>query len=358
MNTQLVAELLEPIPGNHPGGTDLAYFKEFDAIREARRADDPTLAQGAWETEIKAAQWPLVRELCEEALRKKSKDFQIACWYTEAMTRLEGFSGLDSGLKLLNGLLTDFWEFAYPELDPNDHEERISKFEWLDTQMPHVVRCVPMTSAASGGYSWLQWEESRNVENIGARDAKAKETALAEGKLAADTFDKAVIASGGKFYEALLAQLIAVQAVQVELEQSVDRAFGADAPSLRGLRDTIAASVDLAQRLAVRTGAKQAVTPAAPITEQVVTEQKRPPMNAPHFSGPIQSRDEVIKQLREIARFFRDAEPHSPVSLLAERAARWAEMPLEQWLSTVIKDDVTLGHLRELLDWERGGSSS
>ena len=56
MSKQLVAELLEPIPGGHPGGTDLAYFKEFDAIREARRADDPTLAQGAWETEIKAAQ--------------------------------------------------------------------------------------------------------------------------------------------------------------------------------------------------------------------------------------------------------------------------------------------------------------
>ncbi len=360
MPNQLVAELLEPIPGSHPGGSDLAYFKEFDAIREARRADDPTLAQGAWETEIKAAQWPLVRELCEEALRKKSKDFQIACWYIEAMTRLEGFSGLDTGLKLLNGLLTDFWEFAYPELDPNDQEERISKFEWLDTQMPHVVRCVPMTSAVSGGYSWLQWEESRNVENIGARDAKAKETALAEGKLAADTFDKAVTASGGKFYEGLLAQLLAVQATQAKLEQNVDRAFGAEAPSLRGLRDTIAASVDLAQRLAARTGAKAAATPP-PVTttaEVIVTEQKRPPMNAPQFSGPIQSRDEAVNQLREIARFFRDTEPHSPVSLLAERAARWAEMPLEQWLSTVIKDEVTLGHLRELLDWERDSSSS
>ena len=136
MPNNLVAELLEPIPGNHPGGSDLAYYKEFDAIREARRADDPTLAQGEWVTEIKAAQWPLVRELCEEALRNRTKDFQIACWYTEALTRLEGFTGLETGLKLLNGLLTDFWEFAYPELDPSDLEERISKFEWLDTQTP------------------------------------------------------------------------------------------------------------------------------------------------------------------------------------------------------------------------------
>jgi type VI secretion system protein ImpA len=363
MTKQLVTELLEPIPGGHPGGTDLAYFKEFDAIREARRADDPTLAQGAWETEIKAAQWPLVRELCEEALRKKSKDFQIACWYTEALTRLEGFSGLDTGLKLLNGLLTDFWEFAYPELDPTDLEERISKFEWLDTQMPHVLRSVPMTSAKSGGYSWLQWEESRSVENLGARDAQAKEAALAEGKLAADTFDKAADASGGKFYEKLLAQLIAVQNTHAELETLVDRAFGADSPSLRSMRDAIAGCVDLANRLAVRTGAKAqpapiVATPNTPATAPIVTQQERPAMNAPQFSGPIQSRSEAVNQLREISRFFRDTEPHSPVALLADRAARWAEMPLEQWLSTVIKDDATLGQLRELLDWERGEASN
>ena len=80
-------------------------------------------------------------------------------------------------------------------------------------------------------------------------------------------------------------------------------------------------------------------------------------MNTPQFSGPIRSRDEAVNQLREIARFFRDTEPHSPVALLADRAARWAEMPLEQWLSTVIKDDVTLGQLRELLDWEGKASS-
>ena len=363
MSKQLVTELLEPIPGGgHPGGADLAYLKEFDAIREARRADDPSLAQGAWVTEVKAAQWPLVRELCEEALRKKSKDFQIACWYTEALTRIEGFSGLDTGLKLLNGLLTDFWEFAYPELDLSDLEERISKFEWLDSQMPHVLRSVPMTSAASGGYSWLQWEESRHVENIGARDLQAKELALAEGKLAGDAFDKAAKASGGKFYEKLLAQLIAVQATQAELEQNIDRAFGADAPSLRSLRDAIAACVDLAQRLSGRNGVKAQPAiieaPSTPAVDVVVTEQKRPTMNAPQFSGPIHSRDEAVNQLREIAQFFRQTEPHSPVSLLADRAARWAEMPLEQWLSTVIKDDATLGQLRELLDWENGAPSN
>jgi type VI secretion system protein ImpA len=160
-----------------------------------------------------------------------------------------------------------------------------------------------------------------------------------------------------------LAQLIAVQNTHAEFETLVDRAFGADAPSLRSMRDAIAGCVDLANRLAVRTGAKAQPAPVVaplvtPDTDSVVTQPERPAMNAPQFSGPIQSRSEAVNQLREIARFFRDTEPHSPVALLADRAARWAEMPLEQWLSTVIKDDATLGQLRELLDWERDGESS
>ncbi len=54
--------------------------------------------------------------------------------------------------------------------------------------------------------------------------------------------------------------------------------------------------------------------------------------------------------LREVARYFRQHEPHSPVPLLAERAARWAEMSLEEWLLHVVKDESTLQQLRELLD--------
>jgi type VI secretion system protein ImpA len=39
------------------------------------------------------------------------------------------------------------------------------------------------------------------------------------------------------------------------------------------------------------------------------------------------------------------------VAPLAERAANWAEMPLERWLASVVKDQGTLAQLRELLDF-------
>ena len=45
--------LLAPIPGENPAGTDVRYEGIYDAIREARRADDPDAPQGEWVHERK-----------------------------------------------------------------------------------------------------------------------------------------------------------------------------------------------------------------------------------------------------------------------------------------------------------------
>jgi type VI secretion system protein ImpA len=53
--------------------------------------------------------------------------------------------------------------------------------------------------------------------------------------------------------------------------------------------------------------------------------------------------------LAAVADFFRRTEPHSPVAYLVQRAVRWAELPLEEWLKYVIHDDTTLANVRETL---------
>jgi hypothetical protein len=67
-------------------------------------------------------------------------------------------------------------------------------------------------------------------------------------------------------------------------------------------------------------------------------------------NGAITTRKEAIAQLRRVADYFRRTEPHSPVAYLADKAARWGEMPLHVWLKRVIKDDATLSQMQEMLD--------
>jgi type VI secretion system protein ImpA len=358
MNTELLNALLAPIPGDEIAGEDIGFSPELDEIRETRREDDPTLAQGEWETTIKTAQWPRVAELCEAVLRNRSKDLQVAAWYVEAMTKLQGFAGLAFGLKVLDGLITDFWEFAFPALDPEDLDERVGKVEWLNNQLVIVVKHIPMTNKASGAYSWLKWDESRSVENLGLKEAQAKEKALAEGKLSGEAFDKAAVATGLVFYENLLAQIRDAGTTLALFEQHVDEKFGHEAPSLKDLREAVSACADLAQRIIAKLGGSAVPQTQKEMGEETVeapqSQQEPAPAARPMAVGAIRSRGDAINALREVARYFRANEPHSPVALLAERAAKWADMPIETWLSSVIKDESTLRELRELLDLRSG----
>lgn len=358
MHAELLNTLLAPIPGDQIAGEDIAFAPEVDEIREARREDDTSLTQGEWETALKTAQWPRVMELCEGVLRDKSKDLQIAAWYTEALTKVNGFSGLAFGVKVLDGLITDFWEFVHPAFDPADLDERIGKIEWLNNQLTLVVRNIPLTSKASGGYAWLKWDESRQVENLGLKDAEAKQQAIDEGKLSGEAFARAVTASGLGFYENLRTQIREAASALADFDLHVDEKFGRDAPSLKDLREALGGCGELAEKMIAKLGgaASQAVTEQEPSGEgQMEASDIQPQSGISSIAvGGIRSRGDAINALRAVSRYFRANEPHSPVSLLAERAAKWAEMPIESWLGSVIKDEATLRELRELLDVRPG----
>jgi len=345
----LLAALLTPISLEQPGGSDIGYSTEFDDIRKLRKGDDPNLSQGEWVREIRVPQWPAVRDLCETLLRTRSKDLQAACWYAESLAQLEGFPGLTFGLKTLEGLLARFGHADTPALFPADPEEQIAKLEWLNAEMPVVIQGIPMTNPKAGGYSRLKWEESRLVENLGVRDPKAKEEALAGGKLSGEAWDKAARASGQTFYLNLFGQIQEAQGACETLGQRVEQKFSGESPNLGDLRDALADCAEMAQQMLKSFGIDPRLEASAATALTLHPDAFETPP-APTPSGPITSRAEAVLRLREVARYFREHEPHSPVGPLAERAARWGEMPLGQWLSRVIKDEATLNQLQELLD--------
>ena len=76
--------------------------------------------------------------------------------------------------------------------------------------------------------------------------------------------------------------------------------------------------------------------------------QERPRKNAlVLFSGALLGFEAALASLAQIAAFFRRTEPHSPVAYLLERAVTWANMPLEDWLAEVVRDQGTLSSIRE-----------
>lgn len=364
--TDAIQDLMQPIAGDNPAGTDMSYSVVFDQIREARRYDDPSLAQGEWALALKVADWPRVIGLCEKTLQQHSKDLQLLVWYTEALVRTRGFDGAGSGLLAIAAWLRNYWETGFPPFDPHDLDERIGKLEWLNQQLALALKQVPLVAPAQGGFHWLDWYQSRELDNLGLRNPEARLAALEAGKLSGEQFDKAAQDSGRQWFQNLAAELDRLSLAYRQLDELVDKCFGEQAPALVALRNVIQACQDLVMRYQQRwQGAVAAADRApAPVAHDAASTAPKgagsptvntlPRATEPLTDGQIRNRQQAVLMLCEVARYFRQNEPHSPVALLAERAARWADMSLEQWLQHVVKDDSTLQQLRELLDVGQG----
>ncbi len=237
-----IDSLLAPIPGENPAGEDLRYSPIYDALKEARRADDQ-LERGEWQREIKTSEWDKVISIAGEALSKQSKDLQIAVWLVEALIRKEGFGGAGAGLRLLHGLLSNYWENMYPSMEDGDLDFRAAPLQLLNEKLSSSLKEVPLTDpSATPGFSWLKWQESRDVgaeadtvNRSGGTDEnkkKRREELIAEGKLAAEEFDSAVARTSKSFYETLSEELAESRETFKQLDQLVDEKFGSQGPRL------------------------------------------------------------------------------------------------------------------------------
>lgn len=352
--------LLAPIPGPHPAGTDQRYAGPYDAIREARRAED-ALPQGDWKRPTKSADWPAVIKLATEALKTQAKDLQIAAWLAEALVKQHGFAGLRDGLRVLRELQERFWGSLYPAIEDGDLDARSGPLEWLNERLPTSLKAIPVTRSREGAvYSWLDWDESRRVDNLARQNPVAKEAALAEGKITGEQFDKAVAASPREFCDRVLEDLNHAWEEWNRLDRVVEGKFGSQAPSLLNLRKALEECRSLVEAV---TKSKRQLEPDPAATQRAHPE--RAASIRPHLEreragsmGSLEPQDraDAIQRLLVVAAFFRETEPQSPVSYLVERAVQWAEMPLDAWLKEVIPDEGVLARVRETLGLKAAGS--
>ena len=141
--------------------------------------------------------------------------------------------------------------------------------------------------------------------------------------------------------------MVGCGAALLRLQSVLDGRAGDHAPSFRAARETL----QTVRALVERFGGKPEPKPA-PVEAKATQQAAGPAATEAVVAtvvGPIRSRAQALDQLREVAEFFRQTEPRSPVAYLAARAAKWGDMPLHAWLRTVVKDDATLSQIEELL---------
>lgn len=338
-------DLLKPIEGPSPSGVDLRYDELFSKVKEARR-EEAVPPPGMSEQDRKIADNPLVIKLACDALTKKTKDLWLAAWLTEAWVKVSGFGGLREGLTLCHGLVENFWDTLYPEIEDGDVEIRAAPLEFLGSRLELPLKSVRLVAKEAYGYTDIQ--EARKLGHEG--DAKtdeakaARAAALKLGRIPLETIDKCFEESPKAFYAQSEKDIDGCREILKKLNEVCNEKFADSAPSFSGLEtvlDEIRPVVHgFLQKKREREPDPVEEKPAEAAAEGAAENVSGEAGAAAATSGPVRAgitisldgtsepadRVEAIRKIADAAAFLRRREPRSPAPYLMLRGLRWGEL--------------------------------
>ena len=222
-----VDRLLAPVSDAAPAGEDVRYDTAFDRLKGARRdAEDIEMRPGdegedsSGRESATSAAWAAVADQSAEILCAKAKDLQVALWLAEALSRLRGFRGAMTGLRVLAGVVDTYWDTFFPRVDPQDDEPlgfRVGLMTWVDGRLPVVLKTAPVTGPPDG-YALIHFEATQKTGD-------EKKALIADGWPTTEQFDAALKASSSDWLEQTLVEIAACRAALEDLARVSDARF-------------------------------------------------------------------------------------------------------------------------------------
>lgn len=300
-----VDEWLAPLPDeSEPCGKDLEYDNDYLELQKA--------ALGKPETQFGPGEPPVWRDVSEKsaALLDRSRDLRIALLWVRAQVNLSGFSALHGGLRLIEGLIANFWEHLHPLPDPDDQDPYARA---------NALAILPQGEGLLGDVRQSVFFDIRGVGELrlraieialGQMSARADETPLSRDQISQ------MAASAVQQDPALAEQPGAVLAQLVSLDSQLTERFGAEgAPDLKPL---VALVKNVRSILPMAEGAQD--------EEQGDESQEAASGSASgsgaRLSGAVRSRDEAVRAIDMVCEFLERTEPTNPAQLMLRRARK------------------------------------
>ncbi|KKB61228.1 type VI secretion protein [Robbsia andropogonis] len=326
--------LLAPIKAAMPCGRPARDSPSYSQIAQERRHDDPSLPMGAWQRDLKRADWLKVSQLITEMLMYESKDIQLLAWLYEAQLKQYGIAGIAPTLVLLCEMISRYWDHIHPSPSQGDYEHRANLIRSISDKNLAALRLAPLIQLEDGKtYCWADWERAHYHERArgGSRsDVDTESATLAQLQEALDA------TSAADFLELRARLSDALNRID-EMNTVLDQRFEGEAPSLHKtteLLGSIRSLVDgelhkqgvplkppaVHEPLAAGVGLDSAETYTAPPPPVSGTPETLAVATA------VRDRADAYARLKEIAEFLIRLEPHSPVPYLVLRATLWGRM--------------------------------
>lgn len=349
-------DILAPIAEDSPGGEDArtdsspsSLYQTIKTARSAARAAERNSVHDESSNEADG-HWRTISETAPKILREQTKDLEVASWFAESMVRLHGSQGLRDSFLILHGLVERYWDNLYPMPDEDGLETRVASIAGLNGEGAEGVIIAPIRKITitegktQGPFSLWQYQQALEANKI--TDDKVRQAKIDTLGFSLDGVETAVRESSNAFFIDLRDDLSDCISLYKKLGQLLDEHCGAyNAPPVRTVVEVLEECLGAVNHLGRdKFPVELVANESAEDSESLAGENN--PVTA--GGGPINSRESAFRQLEEIARYFRQTEPHSPVSYVLEKAVKWGAMPLNELMSELIPDDSSRNHYSKL----------
>src|SRR5205823_2386598 len=236
--------------------------------------------------------------------------FDLAAWLTEALLRTDGLAGFTAGVRLMTGLVENFWDNLFPLPDEDGVATRVAPLVGLNgvSGMGSLIQPLARVTLFQrpDGAPLQLWHYQQSYELAGIDDEARRQQRIEAGALPFETVENEARVAGGAAFATLQAQAAEAGAAWRALGEALDARVGADAPPTSHVRDLL----DQIRGIAARFGGSAAGAPSESGTQPGAAAgdgAAAEPGGAAAVSAQsqgINSREEALRALAQIADFF------------------------------------------------------
>jgi type VI secretion system protein ImpA len=310
-----IEHLLEAISGANPCGEDTWLAEGRYVLQQPLEDSVGSGAEPNWD------------ELKDAALQhlETSRDLRAAVVLALALFRTETLAGLRDGIALISGLLEKYNQEIHP-LPPNDpvRSNTISNLSApVGSDSPYAfvkfLRTTPLCKSTGGVfYSLLDIERAEKGVVSSDPSQPFPTTEQIDSALSNAPAD-----ASQATYDTLGEILKSTEKIEEQIKAAVGAANG---PDLKDFKATVARMISVLAPHVSAPADSQLATSNGEGSSQTSRISKPIVHPVSALMGPVNSREDVDRCLKEVIEFFKKNEPSSPVPFMIERVRRVVKM--------------------------------
>ncbi|MCC4783703.1 ImpA family type VI secretion system protein [Vibrio lentus] len=406
-----IANLLVPISDEEPSGSYLkldrsAYRSLRNVYNSAQSSfrqlvETPDASSDPAIVDANTENWAELRKVSEETLAKQSKDLEILGWYiTSQLFTSQPFYNLANAVPTLNLFIDQFWDTLnpmLPEAKLKASDEAGKAKEITEFRTKPLLQLVGESADSSsvyipfqmldfcGGVTFGDYLTAERKGNI----AELKETALGsfDQSVSETLFQLASIYSELEVAEKNLAEkcqavgatVISFNFIKTNVRDLIkaihflvgekftpwplDNDFhvlqnAAEEPQQSdSIHSASQQSNSASNDLGSASEANHSTGKASPVNQGNESVANGSPAQAANGQpaqtqvssiNGIVNRDHAFQEIRKIAEYFKETEPHSPIAFLLERSIRWGYMSFPELLQEMVGNDNVIAQINQM----------